>query len=145
MYKRRARVLFLSQDHRLRSQMAEGYARPLGDRWLEARSAGLSPTRVDPKAVALMAECGVDIADQVSRALTDEDLAWADLVVTFDPGARDRCPVLARTTQRRHRPIELPGEGAAWAAWQAVRERVRAEVEGMVGGLRLLSRLDEGP
>ena len=83
MYKRKARVVFLCTGNSCRSQMAEGYANTLGKDWLEAKSAGIEAHGKNPRAIAVMAEDGVDISAQESTVINAEMLQWADLVVVF--------------------------------------------------------------
>jgi arsenate reductase len=69
-------------------------AQALAERaWLEARSAGShAETRLHPEVVEAMREIGFDLTSRVPHQLTDEDVEWADLVVTM--GCGDACPVL---------------------------------------------------
>ncbi len=63
------RILFVCKKNSRRSQMAEGFARTLGAGKVEVCSAGLEASTVDPLAVAAMAEAGIDIRQQTSKAL----------------------------------------------------------------------------
>jgi arsenate reductase (thioredoxin) len=89
---RRATVLFLCVHNAGRSQMALGFFRRLaGDRAV-AWSGGSEPGReVNPSAVAVMAERGIDITGEHPAAWTDEIVRAADVVVTM--GCGDACPV----------------------------------------------------
>ncbi len=74
-----------------RSQMAEAFAKQTGH---EARSAGSRPaTQLDPEVVETMRELGIDLSDRVPKGITEEDVEWADVVVTMGCG-EDACPVL---------------------------------------------------
>jgi protein-tyrosine-phosphatase len=87
-------VLFVCVENSCRSQMAEGFVRNLGEELSRAYSAGSRPSgEVDPRAVRLMAEKGVDLAGQRSTGLADlpEGVTW-DYVVTM--GCGDACPHL---------------------------------------------------
>jgi hypothetical protein len=66
------KVMFLCTGNSCRSQMAEGFARELGKGLITAHSAGLSPQSVNPKAVAVMKEIGIDISQQQSKAIAPE-------------------------------------------------------------------------
>ncbi|MDK2817806.1 MAG: hypothetical protein PWR22_2435 [Moorella sp. (in: firmicutes)] len=59
-------ILFLCTGNSCRSQMAEGFARALGGEKVEVYSAGLEPAGLNPRAVAVMAEAGIDISGQTS-------------------------------------------------------------------------------
>ncbi|MCX6006569.1 MAG: arsenate reductase ArsC, partial [Chloroflexi bacterium] len=61
---RRLKILFLCTGNSCRSQMAEGWARALKSDCVEPYSAGIEPRGLDPRAVRVMAEAGVDIAGQ---------------------------------------------------------------------------------
>jgi len=129
-------ILFLCTGNSCRSQMAEGWARHLhGDR-VRALSAGVAPKGLDPRAVAVMAEAGIDISGQASRHV-DELLAEPiDLVVTVCDGARESCPVFPRRVRTLHRSFEDPprlaagasGEEAALAPYRRVRDEIRVFV-----------------
>ena len=76
------RVLFLCTHNSARSQMAEGLLRDLGGRGFEAHSAGIVVTEVRPLAIRAMAELGIDIGGQWSKALTEYDGQAFDVAVT---------------------------------------------------------------
>ncbi len=131
------RVLFLCTGNACRSQMAEGWLRRLGGDRYEVLSAGTRPQGVNPLAVRVMAEVGVDLSshtsDPVGRYL-DRDL---DLLVTVCGGARESCPVFAgRVREHRHWPVDDPA-GASGTDEQvlAVFRRVRDEIRGRVEAL----------
>ena len=88
------RVLFLCTGNAARSQMAEGLVNALrGDRW-EARSAGAAPVGyVHPLAVRVMAELGIDISGQRSKAVEEFRDVGLDLVVTLCDNATQNCPL----------------------------------------------------
>ena len=65
------RVMFVCKKNSRRSQMAEGFARILGAGVIEVASSGLEASKVDPKAVEVMAEIGIDISNQASKPLSD--------------------------------------------------------------------------
>lgn len=147
MYKRKARVLFLCTGNSCRSQMAEGWARHLGGEWLEARSAGIEAHGKNPRAIAVMAEAGVDISPQESTRLTPDMLEWADLVVTVCGHADEHCPVLPAGTQKKHWPLADPAKATGsdaeiMATFRATRDDIRARVASLIGGMKMLARSD---
>lgn len=147
MYKRKVRILFLCTGNSCRSQMAEGWANYLGGEWLEARSAGIEAHGQNPRAIAVMREAGVDISRQASRRLSDEMLQWVDLVVTVCGHADEHCPVLPPGTQKKHWPLSDPAkaqgsEEEIMAVFRATRDDIKARVEGVIGGIRLLAKSD---
>ncbi len=76
-------ILFICASNSVRSQIAEGWARYLGDDNVDIRSAGLTPFMVHPMAVATMNDVGIDISHQRCRRLDDRILEWADWVITL--------------------------------------------------------------
>jgi len=135
-------VLFLCTGNSCRSQMAEGWARHLhGDR-LRAVSAGVAPKGLDPRAVTVMAEAGVDISGQPSRHVDELLDSSIDLVVTVCDGARESCPVFPRPVPSIHRSFDDPPRLAALLGGDAPEEqalapyrRVRDEIRAFVASL----------
>ncbi len=88
----RRAILFLCVHNAGRSQMAAGFARALGGDAVAVYSAGSEPgDRVNPSAVAAMAEVGIDISDATPQRWTTDMLAQVDVVVTM--GCGDECPL----------------------------------------------------
>jgi arsenate reductase len=84
------RVLFVCVQNAGRSQMAQALYERLGG---EARSAGSDPAdELHEAVVEALEELDIDVANRVPRALTNEDVEWADVVVTM--GCGDACPVI---------------------------------------------------
>ena len=99
-------VLFLCVANSARSQMAEALARArFGDR-VRVQSAGTQPSQVNPHAVAVLAEHGVDMSGQHSKAVSTIDPATVDLVVTLC--AEEVCPLFLGAATRLHWPIADP-------------------------------------
>jgi protein-tyrosine-phosphatase len=85
------RVLFVCVENSNRSQMAEAFARAHGGRQIDARSAGSRPSgQINPRAIAFMAERGIDLAAQYSKSLDEIGSEPFDAVVTM--GCGDACP-----------------------------------------------------
>jgi arsenate reductase (thioredoxin) len=85
-------VLFVCVHNAGRSQMAAAWLRHLAGDRIRVLSGGSAPAdRVNPAAVAAMAEIGIDIADQTPQPWSEETLGAADVVVTM--GCGDTCPV----------------------------------------------------
>lgn len=113
--------------------MAEGYAKVLGTGLIEAQSAGIEAHGKNPRAIAAMAEDGVDIAYQESTRLTDEMLNWADLVITVCGHADEHCPLLPPGTRNEHWPLDDPAkakgsEAEIMAEFRRVRDEVKKRV-----------------
>ena len=131
------RILFLCTGNSCRSQMAEGWARRLkGDR-LEAFSAGVETHGLNPNAVRVMTEAGVDISGQRSHHVDEFDAIDFDYVVTVCDRAVDRCPIFPGKTRVVHRAFDDPPrlareartEEEALDHYRRVRDEIRAFVE----------------
>ncbi|HUX02087.1 MAG: arsenate reductase ArsC [Phycisphaerae bacterium] len=138
--KRKQKVLFLCTGNACRSQMAEGWARHLlGDR-LEAHSAGIEPKGLDPRAVRVMAEAGVDISAQRSKPLREVMQIPFDYVVTVCDHAREQCPFFPGGAKMIHAGFEDPAaaqgtEEEVLALFRRVRDALRRFVEGLPDAL----------
>jgi len=123
------RVLFLCTGNSCRSQMAEGLLRHLaGDRF-DAVSAGTEPSAVNPLAIAVMREIGIDISGQRSKAVKEFLGRHFTYVVTVCAGANERCPIFPGAVKRLHWPLDDPAGGAGSVAERLlVFRRVRDEI-----------------
>ena len=88
-------VYFLCTGNSCRSQMAEGFLKALGGDRYEARSAGLEAHGLNPRAVRVMKEAGVDISSHTSDVIDLDILNRADYVITLCGHADEHCPVIA--------------------------------------------------
>ena len=139
----RIKVLFLCTGNACRSQMAEGWARHLKADALAASSAGIAPHGLDPRAVRVMAEAGVDISGQRSKHVNDLADRRFDYVVTVCDHANDRCPIVPGATRVVHVGFDDPPslargartEQEALAHYRRVRDEIRAFVETLPGAL----------
>ena len=100
------KILFLCVANSARSQMAEGLARHRFGTDVEILSAGSQPSKVNPYAIEVMSEVGIDISDHYSKSVDDVDAGSADLVITLC--ADEVCPVLPGRVRRLHWPIPDP-------------------------------------
>ena len=126
-------ILFLCTGNSCRSQMAEGFARAMADEGIGIESAGIEAHGQNPRAIAAMAELGIDIAGQESTQLTEAMLADTDLVVTVCGHADEHCPVLPAGTRRLHWPLEDPAratgsEDEITAEFRRIRDEIRERV-----------------
>ncbi|MBN1856573.1 MAG: arsenate reductase ArsC [Dehalococcoidia bacterium] len=141
----RLKVLFLCTGNSCRSQMAEGWTRHLKDEYVEAYSAGVEAKSLDPNAVAVMAEVGVDISAQYAKHVSEiMDIPY-DYVVTVCSHARETCPFFPGDVKRLHAEFDDPpfltrnmhdGEEKL-EVYRRVRDEIRVFVEGMPGNLSL--------
>lgn len=131
-------MLFLCTGNSCRSQIAEGWARALHPDLIEAASAGIVAHGQNPRAVAVMAESGVDISAQASKTLAGllEAGATFDLVVTVCGHADEHCPRFPGATRVVHRPFDDPPRLAAGATSEeealAPHRRVRDDIRAFV-------------
>lgn len=135
------RLLFLCTGNSCRSQMAEGWARVLGGPDLQVRSAGIEAHGQNPRAIAVMAEAGIDISTQSSDRVDPSWLAWADHVVTVCGHADEHCPVLPADTSKEHWPLSDPAkaegtEEQIMAVFRASRDDIRARVSELLQRLK---------
>jgi len=121
--------------------MAEGWARHLGDNFLEASSAGIEAHGKNPRAIAVMHEAGVDISLQESTRLTDAMLAAADYLVTVCGHADEQCPVLPPGIRKEHWPLSDPAkvtgtEEEILSVFRQSRDVIRHRVEELINRLK---------
>ena len=103
------KILFLCTGNSARSQIAEGLLREKGGSQIEAFSAGTSPKGLNPHAVQVMAEIGIDISHHESKdvaALLKQSFDW---VITVCDRAREQCPIFPGT-RIQHWDIPDPEE-----------------------------------
>ena len=130
-------ILFLCTGNSCRSQMAEGWARSLLGDSAEPYSAGVVAAGLDPRAVKVMAEAGVDISGQRSKTIDGLGDIEFDLVVTVCDRARESCPIFPGKVKSIHRSFDDPpalaedarSEEEALAHYRRVRDEIRTFVE----------------
>lgn len=132
----KAKVLFLCTGNSCRSQMAEGWARHLlGDR-IEPYSAGIEAQGMNPNAVRVMQEAGVDISGQSSKLVATLADVPLDLVVTVCGHANESCPVFLSKSRVVHVGFDDPPKLAQSAATEEEAlghyRRVRDEIRDFV-------------
>ena len=104
--KERLRILFLCTGNSCRSQMAEGWAHALKGDVIEAFSAGIETHGLNPNAVKVMAEVGVDISRQRSKHVDELKGIEFDCVVTVCDHAYDACPLFPGRTKVVHQGFD---------------------------------------
>ena len=138
------KVLFLCTRNACRSQMAEAWTRHLKDHAIEAYSAGTEPTALDPLAVKVMAEAGVQLAPQRAKHVDEVRGVQFDHVVTVCDRARESCPLFPAGTKAIHVGFDDPPELARYARteeeclapYRRVRDEIRRFVELLPGALQ---------
>lgn len=131
------KVLFLCTGNSCRSQMAEGWARHLLSDRIEPFSAGIEAHGMNPNAVRVMQEAGVDITGQSSKLASTLADVPLDLVITVCGHADENCPVFLTRARVVHVGFDDPPKLAKSAAnedealdhYRRVRDEIRAFVE----------------
>jgi arsenate reductase len=113
--------------------MAEGFFRRYFDPTDEVFSAGLEPSIVDPRAIAVMAETGIDISSHTSKHLGQFLGQRFDYVITVCDSANAKCPVFPGVTRRLHWPFDDPAraqgtEKEVLDVFRRVRDQIDAAV-----------------
>jgi len=133
------KVLFLCTGNSCRSQMAEAWTRHLKGDVIEPYSAGIEPRGLDPKAVRVMAEAGVDISDHRSKHVDElKDIPF-DYVVTVCDQAHESCPLFPGRTRVIHVGFDDPprlakqarDEQEALSHYRRVRDEIRRFIESL--------------
>jgi len=141
--KDKLKILFLCTGNSCRSQMAEGWARALKSDQIEPYSAGIETHGLNPNAVKVMAESGVDISHHQSKhvdSLKDIDF---DYVVTVCGHANENCPIFPRKARIVHVGFDDPPKLARNSAspqealghYRRVRDEIRHFIERLPGSL----------
>ena len=115
-------ILFLCVANSARSQMAEGLARQMFPGF-RIQSAGSRPSRVNPYAVEVLAELGIDAAGHRSKSVEAIDPATVDLVITLC--AEEVCPLFLGKAERLHWPIPDPASDDPALTPEDLRARFR--------------------
>ncbi|CRX37704.1 arsenate reductase ArsC [Estrella lausannensis] len=137
------KILFVCTGNSCRSQMAEGWVRKLKCDILESFSAGIEKHGIDPVAVRVMSEAGVDISTQRSKLINELGEKNFDYVVTICNDANEKCPVFPGEFKRLHHSFDNPpvlsrntkSEEESLAIYRRVRDEIRSFVENMPNNL----------
>ena len=140
MAQAKIKVLFLCTGNSCRSQMAQGWARHLKADLIKPYSAGVCPSGVNPKAIKVMAEAGVDISMHTSKHVDELMGIDFDYVITLCDNARQNCPVFTGHAKLIHRTFEDPtlvtgSEDKIMTAFRKTRDKIRAFIETLPGCL----------
>lgn len=136
-------ILFLCVANSARSQMAEGLARRLFGARLTVASAGSEPSHVNPYAVEVMREVGVDLTTHRSKSVQAIDPSTVGMVITLC--AEEVCPVLLGEAKRLHWPISDPASRDATIPRDEMLTRFRTARDQIQGRLDVLAALIDLP
>jgi arsenate reductase len=138
---KKLKILFLCTGNSCRSQMAEGWTRHLKGDIIDVVSAGVETHGVDPKAVAVMKEAGVDISGYRSKHVKEFQDKQMDVVITVCDHARETCPYFPLAGKKVHQGFADPpalaeeirkrggDENEQLDCYRKVRDEIRAFVE----------------
>lgn len=131
-------VYFLCTGNSCRSQMADGFLKALGSDKYVVKSAGLEAHGLNPRAVQVMQEAGVDISGHASKVIDAETLNQADYVITLCGHADEHCPVISnKNVVKWHWGFDDPAkatgtEDEIMDKFREVRDAVKARMEAFV-------------
>jgi arsenate reductase len=136
-------LLFLCVANSARSQMAEALARRLAGDRIAIQSAGSAPSRVNPLAVAVLSEIGIDASAQRSKSVDEIDRASVDTVITLC--SEEVCPVYLGAARRLHWPLPDPAgreetEEADLERFRKVRDELSRRIESFLRQEGVLDR-----
>ena len=131
------KVLFLCTGNSCRSQMAEGWCRHLKSDVIDAYSAGIETHGLNPNAVQVMAEAGVDISNHKSQHIDEFKDVPLDCVITVCGHANEYCPIFPGKTKVVHVGFDDPprlakeakNEQKALDCYRRVRDEIKAFIE----------------
>jgi arsenate reductase (thioredoxin) len=137
------KILFLCSDNSCRSQMAEGWARHLKSDLIQAFSAGLEAHGLNPNAVKVMQEAGVDITQQKSQRVEEVETIPFDIVITVCKHADENCPIFSCATVIVHHGFDDPPKLAKTAKtddealgyYRKIRDEIQVFIETLPEGL----------
>ena len=132
-------VLFLCTGNSCRSQMAEGWTRYLKGDCIEAYSAGIETHSLNPNAVQVMAEAGVDISAHTSQHIDEFKDIQLDYIITICGHANEHCPIFSGTTKVIHVGFDDPprlakeakDENEALDCYRRVRDEIKHFVQSL--------------
>lgn len=127
------KILFLCTGNACRSQMAEGWAKQLKAHQIESYSAGIQTHGLNPHAVKVMLEAGVDISKHRSKNISELINIPFDYVITVCSNAHEACPVFSGKTKVTHVGFDDPptlaeqvtGEEEKINCYRRVRDEIR--------------------
>jgi len=128
------KVLLLCTGNSCRSQMAEGFLRQMAGDQFTVFSAGVKPTELNPLAVKVMAEVGIDISSHRSKSVNEFLGQKFDIIITVCDHARQTCPIFPGQFQQIHWNIEDPAnakgiEKEKLGFFRKIRDEIRLKVK----------------
>lgn len=126
--------------------MAEGFARALGKGLIEPYSAGVMPSRIHPKTIAVMKESGIVISNQTSKGIDEMLLNKMDVIITLCSSAEAMCPMTPPRIKRIHWSIDDPKsatgtEEEVLNAFRRARDEIKKKIEILVEELKRVQKV----
>jgi len=140
--KAKLNILYLCTGNSCRSQMAEGWTRHFGGERVHVESAGIEAHGKNPRAIAIMADAGIDISGQESTVVSDAMIQSADIVVTVCGHADEQCPVVPPGAEKIHWPLSDPAKATGteeeiMQAFRKTRDEVKRRVRELLNDREL--------
>lgn len=140
MSDRPTRILVLCTGNSCRSQMAEGYLRRFAGGCAEVHSAGIQAHGLNPRAVAVMQEDGVDISAHTSKTIDAFEGSTFDMILTVCDSARENCPWFPARAERMHHDFPDPAkaqgsEEEIVQEFRRARDLIKAYCRDLIGQL----------
>lgn len=134
MKQEKKNILFICTHNSVRSQMAEGIIKVLYSDRYDAYSAGTTPTDVNPHAVKVMAEIGIDISTHIAKSVEEFRGKEFDYVITVCDRAKESCPFFPGAKKYIHKafddPVDFTGaEDEILASFRNLRDKVKEWIE----------------
>jgi arsenate reductase len=104
------KILVLCTGNSCRSQMADGYLRVFAGNKADIYSAGIETHGVNPNAIAIMKEDGIDISEHTSNHIDEYSHIYFDYIITVCDNAKENCPLFPANTQTFHQSFPDPAK-----------------------------------
>jgi arsenate reductase (thioredoxin) len=133
----KTKVLFLCTGNSCRSQMAEGFLHAYAGDTYEAYSAGTKPSQVNPLAIEVMREVGIDISRHRSKNVAEYLGQHFGTIITVCDNAKEQCPIFPGAALREHWPFDDPADATGddeerLAVFRRVRDEIGARIKRFV-------------
>ena len=127
---KRIKVLFICTGNSARSQTAEGLINNFYRDKFEAFSAGTNPSTINPYAIKVMEEIGIDLSNQRSKSISEFNGVKFDIVITVCNNAKKVCPFFPGAKEMIHAPFDDPAafkgsEDKMLELFKSVREQIK--------------------
>lgn len=124
-------ILVLCTGNSCRSQMAEGYLQKLANGKAQVYSAGIETHGVNPKAIEVMKEDGIDISHHTSNNIDEYKNLHFDYVITVCDNAKEKCPFFPSSAKKFHQNFPDPAKAGGskeeiMQEFRNVRDRIKA-------------------